>query len=226
MDPLSGRTYVRRVSMKTLMLQLFMAVFILFLGGPATPVSASELFPLKVGTAWQYAAHDDRNSWVMTMLVSGTASVQGAPGAYFVVERLDVTGAPDSQRYQQANLIRAARGSVYFFGGTDIRTGNRVEYLFFKEAPVGTEWSYVMLDGTRRFLKVADRPAQVKVPAGTFTGCFHYLDSLNGTFVVGKDVIGQTWICPGVGAVKMIEYPRTDNPKAARTFELKSYSTP
>ena len=212
--------------MKTLMLQLFMAVFILFLSGPATPVSAAELFPLKLGATYQYAAHDDRNSWVMTMMISGTAAVQGAPGSYFVVERLDVTGAPDSQRYQQANLIRAARGSVYFFGGTDIRTGSKVEYLFFKEGITGTEWSYVMLDGTRRYLKIVNRPVQVRVPAGTFTGCIHYMDSLNGTFVVGKDVIGQTWICPGVGAVKMIEYPRADNPRTARTFELKSYSTP
>ena len=45
-------------------------------------------------------------------------------------------------------------------------------------------------------------------------------------FVVGKDVIAQTWVCPGVGAVKMIEYPRSDNPKAARVFELRSYKKP
>ena len=210
--------------MMTSLFRLFLAVSILLLSGPAAPVSSADFFPLKVGTTWQYAAHDDRNSWVMTMMVSGTASVQGAPGSYFVIERLDVTGAPDPQRFQQANLIRAARGSVYFFGGTDIRTGNRVEYLFFKEAIAGTEWSYVMLDGMRRFLKVADRPGQVKVPAGTFTGCLHYMDSLNGTFAIGKDVLGQTWICPGVGAVKMIEYPRADNPRTARTFELKSYT--
>jgi hypothetical protein len=212
--------------MKMLPLQLFLAAFILFLSGPAAPVSSADFFPLKVGATWQYAAHDDRNSWVMTMMVSGTASVQGATGPYFVVERLDVTGAPDALRYQQANLIRVARGSVFFFGGTDVRTGHKVDYLFFKEGITGTEWSYVMLDGTRRFLKVADRPAQVKVPAGTFTGCLHYMDSLNGTFAIGKDVLGQTWICPGVGAVKMIEYPRTDTPRAARTFELKSYTIP
>jgi hypothetical protein len=212
--------------MKMLLLQMFLALFVLFLSGPAVPVSAAELFPLKLGATWQYAAHDDRNSWVMTMIVSGTATVQGASGSYFVVERLDVTGAPDPQRFQQANLIRGARGSVYFFGGTDIRTGSKVEYLFFKEGVTGTEWSYVMLDGTRRYLKIVNRPVQVKVPAGTFTGCLHYMDSLNGTFAVGKDVLGQTWICPGVGAVKMIEYPRADNARTARTFELKSYTAP
>jgi hypothetical protein len=81
-----------------------------------------------------------------------------------------------------------------------------------------------MLDGTKRFLKVTDNPVQVKVPAGTFRGCLHYLDSLNGAFVVGKDVIGQTWVCPGAGAVKMIEYPRADNPRAARIFELRSHT--
>jgi hypothetical protein len=210
--------------MKTLLLQLFLAVFILFLSGPAASVSATEFFPLKLGATYQYAAHDDKNSWVMTMIVSGTATVQGAPGSYFVVERLDVTGAPDPQRFQQANLIRAAAGSVYFFGGTDVRTGKQVEYLFFKEGITGTEWSYVMLDGTKRYLKIVNRPVQVKVPAGTFTGCLHYMDSLNGTFAIGKDVLGQTWICPGVGAVKMIEYPRADNAKAARIFELKSYT--
>lgn len=205
---------------------LCLALSILLLSSPAAPVSASELFPLKLGATYQYAAHDDRNSWVMTMIISGTATLQGAPGSYFVVERLDVTGAPDRQRYQQANLIRAARGSVYFFGGTDIRTGSKVEYLFFKEGITGTEWSYVMLDGTKRYLKIVSRPVQVRVPAGTFTGCIHFMDSLNGTFVVGKDVLGQTWFCPGVGAVKMIEYPRADSPRTARTFELKSYSTP
>ena len=207
-------------------MMLCLALSILLVGAAAAPAESADFFPIKVGASWQYAAHDDKNAWVMTMLVSGTATVQGAPGPYFVVERLDVTGAPDAQRYQQANLLRVHRGSVHLFGGTDIRTGNRVEYLFFKEAPVGTEWSYVMLDGTRRFLKVADRPAQVKVPAGTFTGCFHYLDSLNGGYVVGKDVLAQTWVCAGVGAVKMIEYPRPDNPKAARIFELRSYKNP
>jgi hypothetical protein len=204
---------------------LALAVSILFIGAAAAPAEPADFFPIKVGAAWQYAAHDDKNTWVMTMLVSGTATIQGAPGPYFVMERLDVTGAPDAQRYQQANLIRVAQGSVSLYGGTDIRTGKKVEYLFFKEGPVGTEWSYFMLDGTKRFLKVADNPVQVKVPAGTFKGCLHYLDSLNGAFVVGKDVIAQTWICPGVGAVKMMEYPRSDNPKAARIFELRSYTS-
>ena len=203
---------------------LSLALSILLIGG-AAPASSADFFPVHVGAAWQYAAHDDKNSRVMTMLVSGTAAIPGARGSYFVVERLDVTGAPDAQRYQQANLLRVTRDSVHLFGGTDIRTGNKLEYLFFKEAVVGTEWSYVMLDGTKRFLKVADRPAQVKVPAGTYTGCLHYLDSLNGSFAVGKDVLAQTWICPGTGAVKMIEYPRPDNPRAARIFELRSYKS-
>jgi hypothetical protein len=212
--------------MKALLPRLCLALCILFLAGPAASVSATEFFPLKLGTTWQYAAHDDKNSWVMTMIVSGAATIQGAPGRYSVVERLDVTGAPGPQRYQQANLIRVAGGSVYFFGGTDIRTGSKVEYLFFKEGIAGTEWSYVMLDGTKRYLKIVTPPVQVKVPAGTFSGCLHFMDSLNGSFVIGKDVLAQTWICPGVGAVKMIEYHRTDNPRAALTFELKSYKTP
>lgn len=202
---------------------LTLALSILLIGAAAAPAEPADFFPVNVGAVWQYAAHDDKNAWVMTMLVSGTATIQGARGPYFVIERLDVTGAPDAQRFQQANLLRVARDSVYLFGGTDIRTGKKVEYLFFKEAVVGAEWSYVMLDGTRRFLKVTDRPAQVKVPAGTYTGCLHYLDSLNGSFVVGKDVLAQTWVCPGTGAVKMIEYPRPDSPRAARIFELRSF---
>ena len=127
-----------------------------------------------------------------------------------------MTGAPDAQRYQQANLIRAARGSVYFFGGTDIRTGSKVEYLFFKEGITGTEWSYVMLDGTRRYLKIVTRPVQVRVPAGTFTGCIHYMDSLNGTFVVGKDVIGsRRRRCPGRGCREDDRVPPDRQPQGS-----------
>ncbi|OGL47816.1 MAG: hypothetical protein A2W05_09325 [Candidatus Schekmanbacteria bacterium RBG_16_38_10] len=197
---------------KILVIFFFIFLFVSLFTPERVFCKQKKLFPLKVGHEFVFNVIDNaENSWEYKINVVGTAvkSLGAKKRLYFKIKSLGYQSPDDVQK---GIFVRSTVNAVYIY------EGNGKEMLVFKNAPVGTTWTYQDSDG-RTMERTIEAKETVIVPAGTFEGCLKFLQKCISCEPPVE--FTRQWIKPGFGMVKEIDYHKGENPP--RIKELKSW---
>ena len=180
-----------------------------FIGYDYSILTASDYFPLSIGTTWTYTrTENDKEPYDHSVNVTGKVNNGGK-----MYHRLSEQGP------WKFTDFRIEDNSVYaFFDDED------VVFLKFGVVP-GTRWESGVIAGTYTRTGTFIGTETVETPAGTFENCAHF---------VTKVVYGETsydsydlWYAPGVGLVKSVKIVENYGRRLEYVVdELKEYEMP
>jgi hypothetical protein len=157
------------------------SIVALFLSASAVRAGESP-FPLVTGNSWTY-----RSTFLISVTNFSETVVEEktiGPDSYFVFDnfRLQTSVPFRSEGSKVVTIVDGTRYTMYDFG-----------------AEAGTSWTAPdppsSLMGRMTLVSTTD---SIPVPAGVFSGCFHFRHSFSG------NVSYDEWFAPGVGLVKRI----------------------
>ena len=153
-------------------------------------------FPLNIGDLFIYGAKDSvGNTWEMNFYISGEAKIAMNSTTYATFE---VSGYDyDMVDKISLNLGRSTANEFYNYNG------NGEEHLVWRNASVGTFWTYVRYGHKEKRKVVAIE--DIATIAGTFFACLkicnYGIDDLANPILYTCE-----WIKPGFGMVKEEDY--------------------
>jgi hypothetical protein len=164
--------------------------------------SAEKFIPVHAGQTFTYSVKDGiGNTARHVMRISGTTNIPCLNKNYFLVDmKYTYQGVPlDNAAFFN---FRSTLTKVFVYDGFC------KEHLKWQQAPVGTTWSYVELEGDEienTILAIEN----VTVPAGTFKGCLkieHRCTNCSG------DARWIEWAKPGFFMVQWVDYWADNQP--------------
>ncbi|GEM_PF-1736515 len=182
-----------------------MGVMVLVFGMLGGVAWGQSLVPLKVGNWWNLEQEGMPGSGE-TLRIIGFSNLFGVWLYTMEMEERE----PWDTDFEFGFFLSTADALYGYEGG--------LPFVGFKTGPVGTTWSYTEGDGSVVNCRISAIET-VTVPAGTFTGCYHYVKEAydGGTLQYSWEEV----IHPGTGPVKWVVDTHTASPV---TYVLTDYN--
>jgi len=196
-----------RIGMRKLLISIWPAL--LLIGSGAI---AADFTPMHIGDKFVFTAHNSvGGTWELKYSISAAVVSRASSFTFKSYYMLDELAA---ERWYTPIIQRSTPDALYRY------VGFGREYMLFRNAPVGTKWTYTDEQGRTMEGEILATNETVTVPAGTFYGC------LKQRTHCPSDP-GNTdwfwWVKPGAGCVKFVIYDYTIVPVYPPwVYELKS----